>query len=228
MIADDRTRSHMWGVATEASLSPIHSSLVNRPAPQCFCHVQELLLGRAATELDPQPHNENPRVSVAGIPTSNRDCRHQVYVESGAQLEKLDLVATRRAEVRQRFHAETGDQLSFDCLVWLKSGRGFSPAAHVSAVVVNLELQTAETLLDRTVDGDHNSGQRRIGSNSRESRSLPIVAAGEYELRTITSIDPTCPGAEAHLLIDSVRVTDALGSEARCMASLCCVGRVTP
>lgn len=75
-------------------------------------------------------------------------------------------------------------------------------------------MQAAEMLLDRTVDSGHNSEQRRISSNSRKSLSLPILAIGEYELRTVTFIDPNSPGAEAHLLIDSVRVTDAFGAEA--------------
>jgi hypothetical protein len=52
-------------------------------------------------------------------------------------------------------------------------------------------------LLDRTVDSIHNSEQRQISSNSRESLSLPILATGENELQTFTVIDPNIPGAEA-------------------------------
>ena len=83
------------------------------------------------------------------------------------------------------------------------------------------------TLLDRISGRDQNSGQLRKVSNSRESLSLPIFAPGEYELRTITSIDPACPGTEARLLIDTVRVTDVFGTETLRLASLSCVGRVT-
>jgi hypothetical protein len=177
-------------------------------------------------ERGAQPHHAHPQVRVAGFPSSNRNCCHQLFVEHGTQLKKVDLVSTRRVDVRQRFHAEAGDQLSLDCVVLLKSGTDFVPAANVCVVVVNLKTQTVDTLLDRTVDGDYDSRQRRIGSDTRESLSLPILAAGEYELRTITSVDSSCSGAEAHLLIDCVRVTDIFGTETRRLASLSCVGRV--
>ena len=170
-----------------------------------------------------QPDINKPRVLVAGFPSSDRGCCHQIFAQHGEQLKKLDLASTRRVEVRQPFQAEAGDRLSFDCVVLLKSDSDSSPTTNVQAVVVNLKTQTTDVLLDRTIGW--NAQQLRIGSRSREPLSLSILAAGKYELRTITTVDPMCPGAEAHLMVDSVRLTDAFGAEKRRLASLSCVGR---
>lgn len=224
----------MFAQVVSTSLDQTRPLLVSRIAKRSFCHVQDVSLESNATSSDfgsmsqcnPVPHEEHPRVRVARFPSTNGSCCHYLFVEHGDQLKRVDLASTRRVDVRQRFYAEAGDQLSFDCVVLLKSGECFGHDATARAMVVNLKTQAVEMVLDRTVDSGRNFERRRIGSNARESQSVPITVAGEYELQTITSIDPACPGAEAHLLIDSVRVTDGRGTEKQRLASLSCVGRV--
>jgi hypothetical protein len=214
---------------------PDRATLASRIPRRSVSHSHELSFSGApvpsATNSlevpDPRPQVDRPRIHVARCPSSNQKCCYQVFAERDAQLKKLDLPATRRVEVRQRFKAQAGDRLLFDYLVLLKSEYNFSlAAAQIRAVVINLKTQGAHLLLDRTINDGHNSWRLRTGSTSRESTSWPIVAAAEYELRFITSVDPSCQGAEAHLLVDAARVTDAPGTEVARLVSFSCVGRV--
>jgi hypothetical protein len=214
---------------------PNRTSILSRVPARSFCHMHEIPLADAAVSSlldsraapDAQPHQADVRIRVARFPSSSRGCRHLVFAERGAQLKKLDLPATSRVEIRQRFQAQAGDRLSFDCVLLLKSGPGCnSAAAKVHAVLANIQTQTADSLLHRTVGNSGPAAPQLIGSNIREAVLSTIPVAGYYELRTATSIDPTCPGAEAHLLVDRVRVVNSLGIESVQLASLSCVGRV--
>jgi hypothetical protein len=194
-----------------------------------------LLAGNASPSiLESEAHSDNhrsfgdnhPRVNVAAGP-SDQNCRHQVFIEYGTLLKKLDLPSTDCVEVSQRFEAHAGDVLSFEHVILLRSGHGFGTASSaVRAILVNLQTQSIDTLLDRAVDGCGSACPRRIASNSRETVLFTLPAPGNYELRFVTAVDPNNPGSEAHLLVDAVRVVDPSGIEVTRLASVGCVGRV--
>src|SRR4051794_29769750 len=121
MIANITSGSHNQSLAIGASTIPSRPSVVSRAAKRSFCHVQELPLDREAKSSffgsvlqdNAIRQNARPRIRVAGFPSTNRDCCHQLFAEYGMQLKKLDLGSTRCVEVRQRFHAKVGSNLSF-------------------------------------------------------------------------------------------------------------------
>jgi hypothetical protein len=60
---------------------------------------------------------------------------------------------------------------------------------------------------------------------SHDGLSGTTSRRGNYELRSVTSIDQDGDAAEAHLLVDCVRLTNNLGAEKARLASFSCVGR---
>ena len=179
--------------------------------------------------FDRQPlHDKASRVKVAAIASEkNRNCRHHVFVEDGERLKQLELPSTSCVAVSQQFKARSGDTLNFDYVILLQSKGDFAadrPA--VRAVLVDYRRELAVSLLDRSLDGFEATHHPRAGSRFRESHSITIPAAGQYELRFMTFVDGNHSGSEAHLLVDSVRVVNRSGREVTRLASLSCVGRV--
>jgi hypothetical protein len=172
-----------------------------------------------------QVKNSGPRVNVAVIPSSDRTCRHHVFVDDNAHLKKLDLPSAACVVVSQQFEACAGEMVMYDFVVLLRAIDRFGagrPA--VRAVIVNRTTGSADWLMDRSMNGCTN--ERRVGSRFRESQSFTVPTAGHYELRFMTLVDSNHPGSEAHLLVDSVRVVDSSGKVVKRLASLSCVGRV--
>ena len=167
------------------------------------------------------------RVNVATIPSSDRNCRHNVFIDNGGRLQKLDLPSTACVAVSQRFEARAGDTLSYDYVILLQATNGFTadrPA--VRAVLVNHRTESAVSLMDRSIDRERITHPQRLGSRFRESQSFTVPTAGHYELRFITFVDRSHPGSEAHLLVNSVRILSSSGQEVTRLASLSCIGRV--
>jgi hypothetical protein len=168
-----------------------------------------------------------PKLTVTRYPSSDRDCRHQVFVEHPALTRTLDLPATGHVEVSQEFTVPAGGQLSFRFVVLLRGDEGpRSAQTYASAVLVNLDLRTQVSLVHRSAAIHGNSSNHRVASRSREVVSHTIAMAGTYELRTATSVDVSCSGVGAHLLVDIVRLRFRDRTECKELASICCVGSV--
>lgn len=231
-FAHSNLRSDAEGTSERTNGTP----LVSRVPRRSMCHVHDVTFCRTLTPSvfgslvapKPKPQTDYPRIGVARYPSSNLNCCHHVIAEYDAQLRELDLTSTRRVEIRQWFQGQAGDRLLFNYEVMLKAGHNCSPAvAEARAIVVDLKTGATDLLVERTADGGR-LGKQRTDSTWRGSLSLPLMAAGRYELQTITLIDPNCIGAEAHLLIDSAMVVDVSGTELLRLVSLSCVGRVKP
>lgn len=167
------------------------------------------------------------QVDVAEASPADATCRHDVVVEHGSLLRRLALPSTTHISATQRFEAQAGDTLSYDFVVLLYSGTGVDAASSVvGATLVNVRTDAAVPLLNRSLDGCNSPRRQCSASHHRESQSFVIPAAGPYELRFATSVDPDNSGAEAHLLVDSVRVVHRSGYEVTRLASLSSVGRV--
>jgi hypothetical protein len=160
---------------------------------------------------------------LAQFSATSRKSAHQVFAEFGLQLKKFDFPATRQIEIRQRLQANIGDRITFDYVVRLKSGDESSSRAYVRSQLVNISNGTASVLFECAVNGS--SAHKDFASKSRQSASVEIPVAGNYELRSVTSIDQDGHGAEAHLLVDCVRLTNDVGAEIARLASFSCVGR---
>jgi hypothetical protein len=187
------------------------------------------VLGNDVSPLDHRRRGESlQRVAVAAIPSGNRNCRHQVFVEDGERLKKLDLPSTSCVTVSQRFEARAADTLTFDFVMVLQVSNRFDAGrTAVRAILVHRGSKSATSLMDRCLDDAGGVTHRqRIGSRFRESQSFTIEADGQYELRFITTVDHDNPGCEAHLLVDAIRVVDPSGRVAKQLASFSCVGRV--
>lgn len=167
---------------------------------------------------------ETPRVAVSAIPSPDRSCRHNVFIDNGNRLKKLDLPSTTSVLVSQRFEASWGDTLRFDYVVLLYSKhRLVADRPAVRAMMINMNSEAAVPLLNRSMD---HSAEARGSARFRESQSFTVPHSGVYELRFTTFVDRRYPGSEAHLLVNAVRVLDRTGAEKKRLASLSCVGRV--
>ena len=165
-------------------------------------------------------------IRVVWRPTADADCRHQLLIEHGTRVNRYDLPATGGVDVRQQFIARAGDQLSFEYVVLLQAKHdSHFGLSTVTADLIDLAAQTHISLMNRSVTSDGEPGDKRVASRSRESLSILIGAAGPYELRLGTSVDPESP-ADRHLLIDSVRICDFSGTTITQLASVSCAGCV--
>ena len=166
-------------------------SLASRIPRRSVRHVYALSL--SGDDPSPAPGNdvsnfERPpleearmRVNVATIPSSDRNCRHNVFIDNGGRLQKLDLPSTACVAVSQRFEARAGDTLSYDYVILLQATNGFTadrPA--VRAVLVNHRTESAVSLMDRSIDRERITHPQRLGSRFRESQSFTVPTAGHY------------------------------------------------
>src|SRR5262245_32946291 len=132
MIANVTPGSRNRSVAIGESTQTSRASVANA-AKRSFCHVHELPLEHETkssifdrpAESARQPKLNRLQVRVASFPSADQVCCHQLFVEHGARLKKLNLASTRRVDVRQSFHAEVGDRLLLDCVMLLQSGSVF-------------------------------------------------------------------------------------------------------
>lgn len=170
---------------------------------------------------------EGPKVAVSAIPSPDRTCRHNVFIDNGERLKKLDLPSTTSVLVSQRFDACAGDTLRFDYVVLLYSkNRMIADRPSVRAMVADLSTETAAPLLYRSMDQVDAVANAPGSSRFRDSQTFTVPRTGTYELRFVTIVDRSFPGSEAHLLVNGVRVLDRTGAEKQRLASLSCVGRV--
>ena len=164
-------------------------------------------------------------MTIVGYPAIDSDCRHQVFIEHGTMVKRVDLPAIGRVDVSQQFVGQVGGQLSFEYVVLLRARQDSCfGLSSVTAELIDLTAQTHISLINRSVTSSGAPGDKRDASRSRESLSIPIGASGPYALRLSTSVDPECSGSSAHLLIDSVRVCDFSGTTVAQLASVSCVG----
>jgi hypothetical protein len=162
---------------------------------------------------------------VAAFPSPDPNCRHHVFAEHDGRLKKLDLPSTARVVVSHRFVADVDNILSCSLVVLLYPGRNASAGGAAAQVALShLDTNSTATLLDRSISASDDC--QRHASRMNDSLSFTIPATGHYELRFITSVNPADPGAEAHLLVNDVRLGDARGDVVSRLASLSCVGRV--
>ena len=164
-------------------------------------------------------------IKVERYPAADRDCRHQLHIEHGTLIKRVDLPATGRVNVSQQFMAPVGGQLSFEYVARLQAGNDSRfGSSSLTAELIDLTAQARVSLINRSVTSSGGPGDSRVASLSRELLSIPIGAAGPYELRLATSVDPQCSGSSAHLLIDCVRVCDSSDTTVTQLASVSCVG----
>ncbi len=154
------------------------------------------------------------------------ECRHQVVVEQDGSVECVELPSAGRVDLTQKFSVASAGQLSFDYVTLLRPGVGSSAdSAMVSAVLTHRDTQKSFSILEQSVEGRERGG-RRVASSARQHVVVSLPLAGVYELRFITAVDPSSPGAESHLLADDVRIENPSGEAIARMASLSSVGRV--
>ena len=166
-------------------------------------------------------------MTMVRYPAIDRDCRHQVFIEHGTTVKRVDLPASGRVDISQQFVGQVGGQLSFEYVMLLQARHDSRfGLSSVTADLIDLTTQTRISLINRSVTSSGKPGDKRVASRSRESLSIPIGAAGPYELRLSTSVDPASSGTSVHLLIDSVRVCDFSGATITQLASVSCVGCV--
>jgi hypothetical protein len=170
---------------------------------------------------------DGSRVAVSAIPSPDRSCRHNVFIDNGERLKKLDLPSTTSVLVSQRFEAAGGDTLRFDYVVILYSkSQLIADRPSVRAMLVDLDSQASVPLVNRSMDQVDAVARAPESSRFRATQSFTVGNAGAYELRFVTFVDRHFPGSEAHLLVNGVRVLDRAGAEKKRLASLSCVGRV--
>jgi hypothetical protein len=212
-------------------------SLANRIPRRSLSQVYEIPIsadGQSLGSITDRPPTEcqtsridELRVAVSAVPSSDRNCRHNLFVENGSRLKKLDLPSTTSVMVSQRFDAERGDMLRFNYVVLLYSKLGsVADRPAVRAVLINHSTESSVPLMSRSMEGGEAAGQDRSVSRFRQSLSFTLPDAGHYELRFITTVDRHYPGSEAHLLVNSDRLVNRRGVERQRLASLSCVGRV--
>lgn len=187
--------------------SAVHRSLLlSRLRRRSICHVQSISLAggdgseesdyRASTKKRPDSRAGRPRVGVSAYPSPDRTCRHHVFVEHGAWLKKLDLPSTARVVVSQQFEARVGDVLSYNYVALLYADSNFAAdRTGVRVILVDLAVATADSLLDRSINGCDTADDGRASSRIRDSKLFTITRSGSYELRFITAVDPQNPGS---------------------------------
>ncbi len=167
-------------------------------------------------------------LTMVRYPAIDGDCRHQVCIEHATMVKRFDLPATGSIDISKQFVARVGEQLSFEYVVLLQAGHNSHfGLSTVTADLIDLTAPVHVSLINRSVTSSGEPGDKRVASRSRESLSIPIGAAGPYELRLATSVDPQSSGSSAHLLIDSVRICEFSGTTITQLASVSCGLRPT-
>ena len=118
-------------------------------------------------------------MTVARYPAIDSDCRHQVFIEHGTIVERIDLPAIGRVDVSQQFVARVGEQLSFEYVVLLQAGHDSRfGLSSVTADLINLTAQTRISLINRSVTSRGELGDKRLASRRENRCRFPLVQQG--------------------------------------------------
>lgn len=216
MLARVSSQNKITSSSLEATVSSREAPDSSRLPRRSFCQRFRLA-----------PSDNVQSLTVARFPSIDCDCRHQLFIEHPALTKRVDLPATARLEINQRFESPENGQLTFEFVVLMRAGRdGGTGRSSISAILQNLKTQNWMSLLDHKVVSAGEASSRRTASKSRESVTVALNMAGVYELRLATAIDSESPGSSVHLLIDSASVRNAAGVPTAQLASVCCVGCV--